>query len=330
MVEEKKDNYDSINPLPLFSGFRPRFAPDERTDAVLKQVLLSQLEAMEYYRSGITDDSNPEFLHRYRIAVRRSRSLLGQLKKVFPKKEREWALRQLAWLGSVTGPLRDIDVALSSFDDYRKSLPARRRDDLEPLRELLQVRRSLEYRLLSQALSSRRCQNFLLRWRRFLQATVPCRTSLQDARRPVADVAGERIRKLYRRAIKQGRAADKDAAPEKLHELRKTGKKLRYLIESFRGIYPDRKTKKVLKDIKRLLTNLGAYQDLHVQIGVLEELSKPDRTKKGGLPEATRSAITLLVKILKKKQRSQRDKFERIFPRFSAGKKRVPFHRLFR
>ena len=60
-------------------------------------------------------------------------------------------------------------------------------------------------------------------------------------RAPIGELAGERIRKVYRRMVKMGRAIDGASPAEDYHELRKKGKELRYLLELFGApLYPTR------------------------------------------------------------------------------------------
>ena len=69
-----------------------------------------------------------------------------------------------------------------------------------------------------------------------------------DAARPIGDVAGARIRKVYRRMVKMGEAIDDDSPAEDYHELRKRGKELRYLLELFGApLYPAEVVKPMIK-----------------------------------------------------------------------------------
>ena len=63
----------------------------------------------------------------------------------------------------------------------------------------------------------------------------------------------------------QGRAITDGSPPEEYHELRKTCKKLRYLVEFFRSLFPRREMGRVITALKLLQDNLGEYQDLYVQ-----------------------------------------------------------------
>ena len=53
------------------------------------------------------------------MVVRRTRSLLRQLRGVFPPEELEQARAEFRWIQSMTGPSRDLDVYLLGFEDMR-------------------------------------------------------------------------------------------------------------------------------------------------------------------------------------------------------------------
>ena len=95
-------------------------SPDMRTDLAAKSLLQEMLQVMEANEWGILDDIDSEFLHDYRIAIRKTRSAFMQLKEVFPQQELEQHLKNFQWLGSMTSPARDMDVYLLKFDDYRR------------------------------------------------------------------------------------------------------------------------------------------------------------------------------------------------------------------
>ncbi len=72
----------------------------------------AHLAAMRWNEAGLRADLDSEFLHDWRVAVRRTRCLLGQLKQVFPAGETRRLRSELGWLARLTGPLRDLDVFL--------------------------------------------------------------------------------------------------------------------------------------------------------------------------------------------------------------------------
>ena len=52
--------------------------------------------------------------------------------------------------------------------------------------------------------------------------------------------------------VKMGTAIDDDTPAEDLHELRKVGKELRYLLEFFASLYPAEVVKPLVKSLKGL------------------------------------------------------------------------------
>ena len=106
-----------------------------------------------------------------------------------------------------------------------------------------------------------------------MRATCPS----PNAARPIHELASRRILKMYKRVLKEGRAIGPETSPEHLHELRKSCKKLRYLIEFFVSLYSKNSAKAVIKSLKLLLDNLGNYQDLEVQAGKLRGLAPGGR-----------------------------------------------------
>ena len=104
-----------------------------RADAAAKLILTHLLHTMEANEAGVREDLDSEFLHDFRVAIRRTRSGLSQIKDVLPKSiTREFAER-FANLGSQTNRLRDLDVYLLQQESYRRMLGPDIRPALAPL-----------------------------------------------------------------------------------------------------------------------------------------------------------------------------------------------------
>ena len=67
---------------------------------------------MRLNEPGLLADTDTEFLHDYRVSVRRLRSLLSQLKDLFPAKTMDYFRGEFAVIGRLTNHLRDCDVLL--------------------------------------------------------------------------------------------------------------------------------------------------------------------------------------------------------------------------
>jgi CHAD domain-containing protein len=302
---------------------------DERSDAGAKEILSRLLHDMLANEDGVRQDLDSEFLHDFRVAVRRTRSLLGQVKGIFPAQRVERFRREFAWLGQITSPLRDMHVYLLSFDTYKASLPEAQREGLMPLKGFLERHRDQEHRALVQGLGSVRYRRLIKDWRAFLEADAPRHSSLPNAMRPVLEVASERLWKVYKRVLKEGHAIGPDTPAPALHELRKTCKKLRYLMEFFRSLYPQKQIGQLIKALKGFQDNLGLYQDLHVQQESLIHF-RQQMQGEGMLTPATEQAMGLLIKDLERRQHQVREEFAQRFARFSAKGNRHRFRHLFR
>jgi CHAD domain-containing protein len=144
----------------------------------------------------------------------------------------------------------------------------------------------------------------------------PTRSRLPRARRPIALVAREELWRIYRKAIAQGHAIHDASPTPELHELRKTCKKLRYLIEFFRSLCPPDDVARLLDELKGLQQILGEVQDLEVQTSTLMRYSA-EMTAEQHVPPATLMAVGALVEQLRLRQLAARQQFAVAFGRFS-------------
>ena len=245
------------------SKLRLDFAPEMRSDYALRHTLGVLLHTLEANLAGTRRELDSEFLHDFRVAVRRARSALGQLKGILPPEETQRFRQELAWLGQVTGPKRDLDVALLKFDDYRAALDAQHRDGIDPLRRFLEKQNGQVQSDLRRDLRSQRFLRLLKDWRAL--AAQPAASDAAKAATAIGQLSAQRISKAYRRVLRDGGRIRPKSPAEALHELRKDCKKLRYLMEFFRSLHPDDEIKRAIKVLKGLQENLGDIQDLEVQ-----------------------------------------------------------------
>ena len=298
---------------------------------------------MQNNHAGVIEDLDTEFLHDYRIAVRRSRTLLSQMPDIVRPLEVELVVvlvglhahrvadlaEQFAELGDVTTPLRDLDVMQINFDDYRILLPNEMRVPLEPAYEFVCRQRQQAYKNLCQHLRSTNHADFCQRWATFLAQKTRSGRLGEVAQRPTLDVANQHIWKIYKRSLKQGRAITPASAAEDLHRLRKTCKKLRYLMEFYQSLYPTKSIKRLIKVLKQLQDNLGEFQDLHVHMDFFRELESTMR-QQGCLEANTQQALTVLQQALDRQQLAIRNDFFTRFEDFSNAQHQTWFRKLFK
>lgn len=292
-------------------------------------VLTFLADVMEINEEGTMAAWDTEFLHDFRVAVRRTRSLLGQLKKQFPLEEIQPFRDQFAWLGQATGPLRDIDVYLMEIPEFQEMLPSDFRDYLQPMNDLLLERQKVEQRKLRTLLRGKRYRSLMVSWREYLERPLPAPEPGLEENVAVTTVANKRIRSSYKGVLKDGSAIDDESPADDLHELRKTCKKMRYLIECFQSLFPADQIKANIREMKQLQENLGEFQDLDVQIdglvGFAEELDIKDETT-----PHTLLAMGAVLGNLEHRKREVRTEFKSRFAEFSSDENRMRFNQLFK
>jgi CHAD domain-containing protein len=263
---------------------------DQRADEAAVAVLRRLLEVIDQNLDGTIADFDSEFLHDFRVAVRRTRSVLRQLGTVFPPDELERFRLEFRWLQTVTGEARDLDVYLLGFEAMRGRVPDSLRGDLSALRDVLRSRRTAAREEMVRQLRSERFQALHASWSALLDRlpTLP-EDDRPDAATPIGFLAGRRIAKVYRRMVKDGREIDEHGPSEPFHELRKRGKELRYLLELFASsLYPPDIVKPMIKTLKGLQDVLGRHQDREVQVTTLSSLA-------GELPGVAHEPAPLLA-----------------------------------
>lgn len=294
----------------------------QRADAAAAAVLRRLLGVIEGNRDGAIADEDTEFLHRLRIAVRRSRTVQRQLAGVFPALELPGFRTDFRWLQRATGEARDLDVYLLGFEDMRALLPERAGGDLAPLRQVLEHWRLTAHMQMARAIASRRTDELLADWEMLLESLVEMPTADRpQATIPIGELAGQRIQSAYKRMVRMGRAIDAQSPPDAYHELRKKGKELRYLLELFGAqLYPGEVVEEMVRSLKALQDVLGRHQDREVQIDMLRSLAD----EVADLPRGSRAlmAMGVLIDRLRADEAAARGEFGERFAAFASDHQR--------
>lgn len=255
-------------PLDYSSRFRIDLRPEMSARQAMTAIYRQLLATMRQNEPGLLDDLDTEHLHDFRVAVRRTRSGLGQMKNALPPAITHTFRREFAWLGEITGPSRDLDVYLLDENRYKSRLPERLQNGLPPFFAELKVRRNTEQKRLVRQIRSGRYRKIISAWDDFLQTDAAGGETGYPAR-PIIDPAREIIYRRFSKVIKEGRGVGPFSPPEKLHRLRILCKKLRYLLEFFSSLFAQEDIEPAIKQLKRLQDNLGDFNDLTVQQAML-------------------------------------------------------------
>jgi CHAD domain-containing protein len=237
-------------------------APTVRADIGARQIHLALLEILEANEPGLRADVDTEFLHDFRVAVRRTRSLLGQIRHVFPQDAVDHFCAEFSWLGRLTGPPRDMDVLMLALRQHDSDLSVADRGAL--MAALGQAQRQQHMQLI-QALDSDRYHSLLSDWKSFVKSPVSVKPAAENARASLASVVARRAWRLSRRIAMRAETIDDHTLPERLHAVRVDAKKLRYLIDVTPAFYDSSALASVLGALKKLQRVLGDFNDADVQ-----------------------------------------------------------------
>jgi CHAD domain-containing protein len=240
---------------------------DQPGDLAVADALLGYLAEMEASVDGVVADIDTEYLHEFRVAVRRTRSVLKLLGDVLGI-DVSWAATEFRWLGDVTTPTRDLDVYLLDMVGMRAAVS--RPVDLDPFEAYVRGRRERAQRELAAALAAPRYATLARRWRAELATVMAAPTNSPDT---AADLARTRIEHTFHQVARRARAIKTQSPSAQVHALRKKCKELRYLMEVFRPLCDPGSYKQVIGDFKELQQVLGDFQDGEVQAAGLREFA---------------------------------------------------------
>jgi len=266
VVDKKPGSYSAKVDIQLDPGMR--------SDKATKMILRFLLQVMQINKANIEKDLDTEFLHDFRVAIRRTRSALGQIKYVFPAETTDRFKENFALMGKLSNELRDLDVYLLNENTYKAMLPPVLQDDIDPLFDYLRKKRSTALQKVIRGLKTKKYAKILKEWEAFLNQPMQDDGAVSNAELSIVDLARKRIYKKYRSVVKAGNQILENTEDEMLHVLRIHCKKLRYLMEFFSSLFPRKKINVLIEQLKKLQDNLGDYNDLCVQEEYLLNITK--------------------------------------------------------
>lgn len=264
---------------------------------------------------GTLGDIDTEFLHDLRVAVRRTRSVVKEMKCILPSGETEQARSDLRWIQEITGPTRDLDVQLEAWPSLVGAVRSPRTDDLAVLHTLLTRQRASAFARMRRQMTGPRFAAAWSAWRDLLERPLPVDDDGINA--PVAEVAGRRVVTVYSSMVERGSVIDDDSAPEALHDLRKRGKELRYLLELFGDLWPPDAVAPLVATLKDLQDVLGRFQDDEIQHQRLRSLAPELHALPGGT-DALIALGVVIDELTTDQRRARRSLAERFAP-FAAA-----------
>lgn len=295
----------------------------------MSKVSTAFLDIARKNEAGIIDDIDTEFLHDYRVSIRKLRSILKQLKGVYNEEITTQALEDFATMARTTNSLRDLDVFLLKTNTYMKILPPELNDALEPFTQHLRDKREREYKRVIRHLKTKKYQALIGKWQTFFDSEIDPESLGENGNGSILKQVKGTIFKRFKQVITFGRLINDETQDKDLHRLRIQCKKLRYQLELFQYLFPQKEIQYLIRHLKVLQTNLGNYNDLSVQLRTLTDYLmtiKPRQTD--AITNA--AAIGALIGQLSRMKHYQRQSFHQSFEQFDHPKVRRLFKQLFK
>jgi len=288
---------------------RPSFdlRPDLPVRETARRIIHRMLTLARENEAGIREDIDTEFLHDYRICMRKIRSVLSLIKGIYPEEKTEQLKAAFADYCEVTNRLRDLDVYLLAREQYTEMLPPALRPPLEGMfRDFAKERRRALRKVVTH-LSSPDYHAAMEAVERFFAgpAELP---ETEVSQKPTGPLVARRIYKRYKRIVKIERSLGADTPDDVMHKVRIHCKKLRYLIEFFSELLHSGETEQIEKQLRRLQTCLGRFNDYSVQQRALLDYWEHKR-KEIGNHEGLALSIGGLIALLNQGQQAERDRF---------------------
>lgn len=263
-------------------------APAKGAPAVehLRAFLRTQLTEIERHDPAVRVGSDPEDLHKLRVAVRRSRAALREARALLGDEQGRALRDELRWLGRQLGPVRDLDVLLARL---RTEVAALEGADALPAQKIvsqLESERQAAQAELSATLDSPRYAELLAALEQIV-SEPPVATS---------DISLKRVaRKEFRKLERQLDALGAEPSNDELHRARIQAKRLRYATELSAQLLG--------KDGDRVVTAAKKFQDV---VGAHQDAVVAEAKIRGAVRKARGVASALAAGRLIERERARR------------------------
>lgn len=256
--------YRLLRVQPLAYTAKPllTFAPGTEAATAVVEILQGLLEVARWNEFGIAGDVDTEFLHDFRVALRKMRSVLSLTKGVFSEAATARWKKQLGDVCRKTNTLRDLDVQILGREDLCAMLPGELRPGLDRFFEDSESARAVQVRRVAAYLKSKSyaalVETLPLEW------ANPIHRGPASAV-PVGSMAAARLQKRFQRIRKLQKSITPETPDNAIHALRIECKKMRYLLDSFGRLFPADCAHPIAKSLARVQNRLGRYNDTSVQ-----------------------------------------------------------------
>ena len=262
---------------------------------------LTQLvEALENQIGGVIESEDIEYVHKMRVASRRIRATLPLFKECLPKKKFKKWRREIKKVTKLLGEARDLDVQVAFIKQFQAKNNASAHDSLAALLlENKNARRAQIQPSIEQGLKRLQNCGALGDMKEFFGGAAEVFPSLSFVRPSVIEKAYEDISSKLDDFLAMEQFVYQEDQNLKHHQMRMRGKHLRYTLETFSELYPD-KLADEFDTMKNFQDVLGEMHDCDVWLAFIPQFMKttrgPAAKTENALGKAQPSAFLQYVK----------------------------------
>jgi CHAD domain-containing protein len=278
--------------------------------------------------SGVVADYDTEFLHDYRVSLRKVRSVLSLFKGVFSAEDTTRLKQDFASLMQKTNTLRDLDVYLLNKEQYFELVPATTHEGLNILFAYFAGERKKEQSLVGKVIQSKIYLKEIGRLEKLFTKSSALPVGQRGEENSLA-FACTSVLKRYGKVCKIARDIDENTEDSVIHQLRINCKKLRYLMEFFTPLFPENEINTLIKALKLLQDNLGNFNDYSVQQRFLKQVLSEKMPRFGGVELKVAESVGALTAMLHRLQQKERRQVMKNFALFDNLETRATFAKLF-
>lgn len=335
-MEQGAQAHKEISDLYLYLGADNRIysskpsiplSPKAPASETTRRIISIHIHVAQENESGIKADYDTEFLHDYRVSLRKVRSVLSLFKGVYSKDDTARLKQVFADIMKQTNRLRDLDVYLLEKSLYFSMVPESLHDGLTVMFEVFATEREQELKHVIDMLNSNTYTQTMCALIEQFTTSDALKPGLRGDE-PTLSFARQLIWKRYNKVCKITRRINADTPDKKLHTLRIQCKKLRYLMEFFTPLFSKKTITKLVKSLKRLQDNLGRFNDFSVQQRSLQAFLQ-DYSQHHQNTLKLAESIGALITVLHHRQMEERHQILENIASFDSAAARAAFYTLF-
>ncbi len=256
----------------------------------LRVILYKYLLSILFYKERIIFNDEEEDLHQFRVNIRKSRAFLKEFSFLFPEDQLTYFYENLSDFATQTNRKRDLDVIKERLKEVDT--------DHDLIQKDIQIQQEQEQHLIEEMLKGKIFEDFMHTYQLALQSDTLCTSENMSG--TIKKTAKKVIKELHLKIIQKIDTLEKEFSDKKLHKIRISLKKLRYLLEEFQHIFGEKKIEKMIEKGKKLQTILGDFNDMVNQNTLLHDYFN---TKKKSISQCRELEKRLLGKTSKKQKK---------------------------